>query len=121
MLRRLQRFLKSVGYTVVGALAVGLLKILRLFDPDKLADFAGWTMRMIGPWLPENKIGRDNLMSAFPEKSAAEIDRILRGVWDNSAAWARNLLISTACGIGIRPIPTAMGASKSRASKLIVT
>jgi KDO2-lipid IV(A) lauroyltransferase len=83
MLRRLQRFLKRVGNAVVGALAVGLLKFLRRFDPDKLADFAGWTTRTFGPWLPENKIGRDNLVAAFPEKSAAEIDRILRGVWDN--------------------------------------
>jgi KDO2-lipid IV(A) lauroyltransferase len=40
-------------------------------------------MRTVGPWLPENKIGRDNLTAAFPEKSATEIDTILRGVWDN--------------------------------------
>jgi KDO2-lipid IV(A) lauroyltransferase len=68
---------------LVGALTVGLLKFLRLFDPDRLADFAGWTTRTFGPWLPENKIGRDNLVAAFPEKSSAEIDQILRGVWDN--------------------------------------
>ena len=48
-----------------------------------MANFAGWTMRTIGPLLPENKIGRANLVAAFPEKSAAEIDTILRGVWDN--------------------------------------
>jgi KDO2-lipid IV(A) lauroyltransferase len=64
-------------------LAVGLLKILRLSDPDRMADIAGWTMRKIGPWLPENKLGRDNLAAAFPEKSAEEIETILRGVWDN--------------------------------------
>jgi KDO2-lipid IV(A) lauroyltransferase len=83
MFRRLQRFLKSASNVVLGALAVGLLRLLRLADPDQLADFAGWTMRKVGPWLPENKIGRENLVAAFPEKSAAEIDRILRGVWDN--------------------------------------
>jgi KDO2-lipid IV(A) lauroyltransferase len=83
MLRRLQRSLKSAGNAVLGVLALGLLKTLRLADPDRLADFAGWTMRKIGPWLPENRIGRANLAAAFPEKSAAEIDRILSGVWDN--------------------------------------
>ena len=83
MLRRLQRLLKSVGNAVVGALAVGLLKFLRLFDPDKLADFAGWVTRRLGPWLPEHRIGRANLVAAFPEKSAAEIEQILSGVWDN--------------------------------------
>ena len=40
-------------------------------------------MRTIGPLLPENRIGRANLAAAFPEKSPAEIDDILRGVWDN--------------------------------------
>jgi KDO2-lipid IV(A) lauroyltransferase len=82
-LRRLQRFLKRASNVLLGALAVGLLRLLRLADPDRLADFAGWMMRTLGPWLPENRIGRDNLVAAFPGKSAAEIDRILRGVWDN--------------------------------------
>ncbi len=59
------------------------LRFVRLFDPDKLSDFAGWLLRTLGPWLPENKIGRANLAAAFPEKSPAEIDAILRGVWDN--------------------------------------
>ena len=71
------------GNAALGALAVGLLKLLRLIDPDRLADFAGWTTRTLGPWLPENRIGRANLAAAFPEKSPAEIEAILRGVWDN--------------------------------------
>ena len=83
MLQRLRRRAQRAGDAVLGALAVGLLKILRLADPDRMADIAGWTMRKIGPWLPENKIGRDNLTAAFPEKSADEIETILRGVWDN--------------------------------------
>ena len=83
MLRKLQRGLKRAGNAVLGALAVGLLKFLRLFPPDRLADFCGWLARGVGPWVPENKIGRANLVAAFPEKSPAEIDQILRGVWDN--------------------------------------
>jgi len=83
MINRLQRGFKAAGNAVLGALAVGLLNVLRLFDPDKLADVAGGTMRTIGPWLPEQRIGRENLAAAFPEKSHAEIEQILRGVWDN--------------------------------------
>jgi Kdo2-lipid IVA lauroyltransferase/acyltransferase len=83
VLRRLRRSAKRAGSAVLGALAVGLLKGLRLANPDRMADIAGWIMRTIGPFLPENRIGRDNLTAAFPEKSAAEIDTILRGVWDN--------------------------------------
>ena len=39
--------------------------------------------RKIGPLLPEHQVGRDNLRAAFPQKSAAEIEQILGGVWDN--------------------------------------
>jgi KDO2-lipid IV(A) lauroyltransferase len=48
-----------------------------------MADFAGRVMRTLGPRLKEHAIGRANLVAAFPEKSGAEIDDILRGVWDN--------------------------------------
>jgi KDO2-lipid IV(A) lauroyltransferase len=78
-----RRALKSAGNAVLGSLVLGLLRFLRLFDPDKLADFASWTTRTFGPWLPENNIGRANLVAAFPEKSPVEIDKILGGVWDN--------------------------------------
>jgi len=39
--------------------------------------------RKIGPLLKEHRLGRDNLRAAFPEKSDAEIEKILAGVWDN--------------------------------------
>jgi KDO2-lipid IV(A) lauroyltransferase len=83
MVRRIRRRVRRAGNAVLGALAVGLLNALRLGDLDRTADMAAWLMRTIGPLLPENRIGRDNLTAAFPEKSAAEIDTILRGVWDN--------------------------------------
>ena len=82
-IRRARRGAKRAGNALVGTLAVGLLKGLRHTDPDRMADFAGWLMRTIGPLLPEQRVARDNLKAAFPEKSAAEIERILRGAWDN--------------------------------------
>jgi len=83
MKRRLRRGLKRAGDALVGLVAVGLLKGLRLTNPDTMANFGGWLMRGIGPLLSENRIGRANLTAAFPEKTPAEIDGILRGVWDN--------------------------------------
>jgi KDO2-lipid IV(A) lauroyltransferase len=80
---RLRRFGKRTGNAVLGSLAVGALRLLRAANADRIADFAGWLMRSIGPWLPEHRIGRANLAVAFPEKTAAEIEHILRGVWDN--------------------------------------
>ena len=83
MKRRLRRGAKRAGDAMLGALAVRLIKGLRLIPPNALADLTGWTMRTIGPLLPENKLGRANLTAAFPEKSPAEIDAILRWAWDN--------------------------------------
>jgi KDO2-lipid IV(A) lauroyltransferase len=80
---RLRRSLKRAGNALLGSLSVALIKGLRHLDPDRTADFTGWTARTLGPLLPENRIGRANLAAAFPEKSPAEIEIILRGVWDN--------------------------------------
>ena len=80
---RLRHRLKRASDAIVAKAAIGLHNGLRLTNPNKMADFAGTAMRTIGPFLPENRIGRDNLILAFPEKSEAEIDEILRGCWDN--------------------------------------
>ncbi len=82
-IRRLRRRAKRAGDAAIGALAVALIKGLRRVPPDALADLAGWVTRTIGPLLPEQKLGRAQLTAAFPEKSPAEIETILRGVWDN--------------------------------------
>jgi KDO2-lipid IV(A) lauroyltransferase len=83
LVRRLRRGAKRIGDVLIGAAAIGVIKAVRLIDPDRMADFGGRLMRIIGPWLPENRIGRENLVAAFTEKSAAEIETILSGVWDN--------------------------------------
>ena len=64
-------------------MAAGTLRGVRRMDRRRLADTAAAVMRLLGPGLKEHKIGRSNLAAAFPEKSAAEIETILRGVWDN--------------------------------------
>ncbi|CAL78409.1 putative lipid A biosynthesis lauroyl acyltransferase (MsbB-like) [Bradyrhizobium sp. ORS 278] len=74
---------KSLGSSAVGALTVGMLKTTRYFDPQKTADRFARIAQWIGPKLREQRIGRDNLTKAFPEKSPEEIERILAGVWDN--------------------------------------
>jgi KDO2-lipid IV(A) lauroyltransferase len=66
-----------------GALTVIILKAMARTDPDRTTAFAGGFMQRVGPWLSEQRTGRANLIAAFPEKSAAEIERILGGVWDN--------------------------------------
>ncbi len=80
---RLRRAFKRAGDAVTGAVVLGGLRLLRLTDPDRMAAFGGRLMRKIGPWLPEHKIARANLVAAFPGKSAADIDRILSDTWNN--------------------------------------
>lgn len=74
---------KTIGDGMVGAATIILLRTARYFDPIKTADFLGRATRLIGPLTREQKIGRANLVAAFPEKSPEEIETILSGVWDN--------------------------------------
>jgi KDO2-lipid IV(A) lauroyltransferase len=68
---------------VLGFFAVRMLRAIRSVEIGKMARFSAALLRRVGPWLPEHRIGRANLMAAFPDKPAAEIEQILRGVWDN--------------------------------------
>src|SRR3978361_338258 len=80
---RLRDAAKPVSEAAVGALTIGLLRTTRYFDPDKTANFFGRVTHFIGRRLREDRIGRENLPKAFPEKSPEEIEKILAGVWDN--------------------------------------
>ncbi len=74
---------KHFADATIGALTVGLLSAIKHTDRRRMANMAGALMRKIGPLVKEHRIGRDNLRAAFPEKSDAEIETILGGVWDN--------------------------------------
>src|SRR3954447_20957644 len=80
---RLQRHAKTGIDAALGSLAVAMLRTIRTTNRKHMADFAGRFMRTLGPKLKEHRIGRTNLAAAFPEKSPAQIEAILRGVWDN--------------------------------------
>ena len=81
--RRLARGLKPAVDTVAGWSTVVALRAVRLIPPDRISTFAGRILRLIGPWRSEHQVGRANLEAAFPEKSPAEIEKILRSVWEN--------------------------------------
>jgi Kdo2-lipid IVA lauroyltransferase/acyltransferase len=80
---RIRDAAKPIGEAAVGALTIGLLRTTRFFDPIKTANLFGRILRLIGPMTREQRIGHANLTAAFPEKSPAEIETILAGVWDN--------------------------------------
>jgi len=74
-----------------GRLAYGLqaavlgvtLALLRALPLDWASGLGGFVARHVGPLVPVSRVGRRNLRAAFPDKSDAEIERILVGVWDN--------------------------------------
>jgi Kdo2-lipid IVA lauroyltransferase/acyltransferase len=80
---RAGRNIKAAADASLGWLAVSLLRGIRFTSRKHMADLAAGVMRRLGPRLQEHKIGRGNLAAAFPEKSPAEIETILDGVWDN--------------------------------------
>jgi KDO2-lipid IV(A) lauroyltransferase len=80
---RLRRALAVPLDAALGYFAALCLQVLRRFNRRRMADFLGAASRRIGPYLPEHRTGRANLIAAFPDKTPAEIEAILSGVWDN--------------------------------------
>jgi Kdo2-lipid IVA lauroyltransferase/acyltransferase len=80
---RIRDAVKPLTEAAVGAFTIGMLRSTRYFDATKTANAFGRVTRFIGPRLREDRIGRENLKAAFPEKSPEEIEKILAGVWDN--------------------------------------
>ena len=77
------RPLKRAADRILGWFTIAMLAVLRRINRQRMANVLGPMMRLIGPWFPEHKVGRENLAAAFPEKSPEEIEKILDGVWDN--------------------------------------
>jgi len=87
LVRRLGARARSAAGPVVDATAASFVRLIltavRRADRLWISDVFARVARTLGPWWPEHRIARANLVAAFPEKSPAEIDAILIGVWDN--------------------------------------
>jgi KDO2-lipid IV(A) lauroyltransferase len=60
-----------------------LFAAMRALPIDAASALGGWLARHIGPRLGISRRARRNLAAALPELSAGEIERVLRGMWDN--------------------------------------
>lgn len=78
--RKLIRWFLHPPQAVAAFLLYGLLRALPV---DAASAFGGWLLRAVGPLTRSDAIARHNLQRAFPDRDAAEIDRITRAVWDN--------------------------------------
>ena len=78
--RKLIRWFAHPPQALGAWLLYGLLAVMPV---DTASAGGGWLLRMVGPRLNAARIARRNLERALPEKSRAEIDGIMRGMWDN--------------------------------------
>src|SRR5579863_1451670 len=65
---------------VAGWLCYGFFRALPL---DWASALGGWLARSIGPHVGASKRARINLRRAMPELSAAEVEHVIGGMWDN--------------------------------------
>jgi Kdo2-lipid IVA lauroyltransferase/acyltransferase len=69
---------------VVAQIAYRFLSIFKWMGADRASNFGAKVLAPLGYYImPQTKIGRENLTLAFPEKTPAEIEKILKGVWVN--------------------------------------
>lgn len=78
----LQHFLWAVEAATFGT----FLGISRWLSPERASALGRRLFRGIGPRLDKTRIFRRNLSLAFPEKSADEIEALIREIWGNLGA-----------------------------------
>jgi KDO2-lipid IV(A) lauroyltransferase len=74
-------FVRRISAGAVRGL-MGLVKRVGRVRAERLALMSA---RLLGPLLPENRMARDSIAKAFPEKGAEEREAILKGAWANFA------------------------------------
>lgn len=83
LVRRVRHALAPIAESII----VGFVRVLvwwsRLFPISWSSTVVSTLARLLGPFFLVSRVARQNLRRAFPEKSDAEIRRILDGVWDN--------------------------------------
>lgn len=75
------RTVTLTDYFSAGAAYFGIV-VLRLLPFAWASALGGFLGRTFGPLLKKSKVARRNLKRAFPDKSEAEIEVIVREVWD---------------------------------------
>ncbi|MEP1207345.1 MAG: lipid A biosynthesis lauroyl acyltransferase [Rhizobiaceae bacterium] len=83
LVERILLSLKTANDWLVAKLVGLLLHFAKKLPPHRSIDAAERLARFLSPILPRTRLARKSLANAFPEKSAAEIKQMSRGVWGN--------------------------------------
>ncbi len=70
--QRIEALALRAGFGLFGMLPLGAASA-----------FGGWLARLVGPRLRAHRIARRNLTRALPDLGEAQVERALRGMWDN--------------------------------------
>ena len=73
--------LRNFRQWLIAQFAFACLNALKIMPADTAINFTDRVMRFVGPRLKRHKLMLHNLRNAFPEKSAAEIERIAHESW----------------------------------------
>ena len=68
---------------VLAAIVRAAFALVRALGPDNASALGGFFARTLGTLTSANRIARENIAGAFPDKTAAERAAILRESWDN--------------------------------------
>ena len=79
----MRRLLARLLQPLEAAVVLAFYWLFGRLRPSTSSAVGGWLMRRIGPMIRAHRVARRNLERAFPERPAAEIDRLLAGMWDN--------------------------------------
>ena len=75
--------LRNARDWIVAKSFFAFIAILKLFPAEKSIWFVAEAARRLGMWYPRTALARENLRTAFPEKSEQEIEDILQEMWAN--------------------------------------
>ena len=75
--------MKALAQALEAAAARLLLSLFGMLPLDTASAAGGRLARLVGPRLSVSNTARRNLAHAFPDKSADEIEALVRGMWDN--------------------------------------
>lgn len=75
--------LQRLGDEALAALVRGAFALVRVLGADRASNLGAAGARLIAPLAPQNRIARENIAAAFPEKTEAERAAILRESWEN--------------------------------------
>jgi KDO2-lipid IV(A) lauroyltransferase len=76
-------FTEKLRYGAEASVFFAFMAVFRVIGLRAGAALGGWIGRNIFSFLPPDRIARQNLLRAFPEKSDAERDEIRMTMWDN--------------------------------------